>query len=108
MPTATLTAPKTTDRGMDLLTLRNAVQAGRELCWTALRNLARKAGMEAHAHRLRYYGADWMDDSANKGWRAGEAVKALRDLERNIGRKLDMEERWAFNSTMIELMHDLV
>jgi hypothetical protein len=106
MPTATPTAPRTTSKLDALQVLRFPAAVGWTRCNAALESLGRKAGIEAFAHRLRYYGADWM--AVDRDWRSREAVRAVADLERNLGRELDDDERGTFVVAMIDLMHDLV
>jgi hypothetical protein len=105
MPTATL-APKTMDKSTALRVLSFPTQAGRERLEEALASVARKEGIDAYAHRLRYYGQDWMD--ADGDWRAKDAARALEVVERRIGRRLADGDRRAFTAAVLDVMHDLV
>jgi len=105
---ATTKAPRTTSRSIDLHTLRNARQVDLGKADAALERLARKAGMEAAEHRLRYYGAEWMECPHNAGWELRDVDRAFADLERNLGRPLSLNDRIAFRTIAVDLIHDLV
>jgi hypothetical protein len=104
MPTATL-AP-TLDKLDALRVLSRPTQVGWELHEEALRAAARRAGIDAYAHRLRHYGEARME--SEDGWRAKDAVRALEALERRIGRRLADHDRRTFLADAIDVMHDLV
>jgi hypothetical protein len=101
---ATLTAPKQTA----LRTLRHAAEPGSFDCLTILESLGRKAGIEAHGCRMRYYGPAWIEAGTDPEWRSRDAVRAVRELQWSICRELTPEENGAFVVAMIDLMHDLV
>jgi hypothetical protein len=105
---ATLTAPRTAPKQTALRTLRHAIEPGSDACIAALESLGRKAGIEAHACRLRYYGAEWIEAGTDRAWRSRDAVRAVRELQWQICRELTDDERGAFVVAMIDLMHDLV
>jgi hypothetical protein len=103
---ATLTAPKTTTDAELLTILAHPSRCGWERYEDALKAAARKAGIGAYAHRLRYYGASCMDRDAD--WKSTDAVRDMERLERRIGRRLADHDRRTFLAAMIEMMNDLV
>lgn len=105
---ATLTAAKTAAKTTDVRTVRFAAEPGSADCLAALERLGRKAGIEAHAARMRYYGPAWIEAGTDREWRSRDAVRAFREVQLQACRTLTMEERGAFVCSMIDLMHDLV
>jgi hypothetical protein len=105
---ATLTAPRTAAKTTDLRTLRHAMEPGSPACVAALESLGRKAGIEAHAARLRTHGGEWIERRVDRDWRSRDAVRAVRELQWAIARELTVEENGAFIVAMVDMMYDLV